>query len=94
MIRKVGAMLKAALNKKIAAQFAMLKPEVLAEVKKRIPIKAKRAQISVFFLRLMVASLINARHENGTPKEDATALIQMALDKVAAIEIAVMQGIK
>jgi hypothetical protein len=87
-------MLKAALNKKIAAQFAKLEPEVLAEVKRQIPIAAKKGQISVFFLRLVVASLINARRENGTPKEDATALIQMAVEKVASIEIAVMNSIK
>jgi hypothetical protein len=87
-------MLKAALNKKIAAQFATLQPEVLAEVKKQIPIAARKAQIPVLFLRLMVASLINAHRENGTPKEDAAALIQRAVEKVEAMEIAVLHGIK
>jgi hypothetical protein len=87
-------MLKAALNKKIAAQFAKLQPDVLAEVKKQIPIAARKTQISVPFLRLMVASLINARRENGTPKEDAAALIRMAVDKVETMEIAVMHDIK
>ena len=87
-------MLKAVLNKKVAAQFAKLQPEVLAEVKKQIPIAARKAKISVFFLRLMVASLINARRENGTPKEDAAALIQMAVEKVVTIEISAMHGIK
>jgi len=87
-------MLKAALNKKIAAQFAKLQPEVLAAVKKQIPIAAKKAQISVRFLQLMVASLINAHREYGTPKEDAAALIRMAVQKVEAMEIAVMHSIK
>jgi hypothetical protein len=87
-------MLNAALNKKIAAQFARLQPEVLAAVKKQIPIAAKKAQISVRFLQLMVASLISAYGENGTSKEDAAALIQMAVQKVEAMEIAVMHSIK
>jgi hypothetical protein len=87
-------MLNGALNKKIAAQFAKVQPEVLAEVKKQIPIVARRAHISVQFFRLMVASLINAHAENETAKEDAAALIQMGVDKVEALEIAVMHSIK
>jgi hypothetical protein len=87
-------MLNAALNKKIAAQFAKLQPEVLAAVKKQIPIAAKKAQISVRFLHLMVASLINVHRENGTPKEDAAALIQLAVERVEAMEIAVLHSLK
>jgi hypothetical protein len=92
--RKAGGMLNGALNKKIAAQFAKLQREVLPEVKKQIPIAARKAQISVRFLQLMVASLINAQRENGTPKEVAAALIQKAVEKVEAMEIAFMQSIK
>jgi hypothetical protein len=87
-------MLNGALKKKIAAQFAKLQPKVLAEVKEQIPLAARKAQISLRFLQLMVATLINAHRENGTPKEDAAALIQMAVEKVEAMEIAVMHSIK
>jgi hypothetical protein len=67
---------------------------MLAEVKKQIPIAARKAQIPVLYLQLMVTSLINAHRENGTPKEDAAALIQKAVEKVEAMEIAVMHTIK
>jgi hypothetical protein len=36
-------MLNGAINRKIAAQFAKLQPEVLTEVKKQIPIATRRA---------------------------------------------------
>ena len=87
-------MLRAALNKRIAVQFAKLQPEVLAEVKKQIPIAARKSQICVPFLRLILASLISAHRENGTPKEDAAALIRMAVRKVEDLEITVMHSIK
>jgi hypothetical protein len=87
-------MLNDAINRKIAAQFAKLQPEVLDEVKKQIPIATRKAKISVRFLRLMVASLINQHRVNESPKEDAAALIRMAVEKVEAMEIAVMHSIK
>jgi hypothetical protein len=42
----------------------------------------------------MVASLINQHREKGSPKEDAAALIRMAVEKVEAMEIAVLHSIK
>ena len=88
-----GGMLNGVLNKKITAQFAKLQPEVLAEVKKQIPSAARKARVSLLFLRLMVASLIRTYRESGNPKEDAAALIELAVEKVVAIEIAVMHSI-
>jgi hypothetical protein len=94
MIRKAGAMLNGALNKKIAAQFAKLQPEVLTAVKKQIPIAARKAKLSTRFLRLIVASLISAHRENGSPDDDAAALIQMAVETAETMEIAVMHRMK
>jgi hypothetical protein len=87
-------MLNGALNNKIAAQFAKLQPEVLAEVKKQLPMAARKAKISVRILQLMVASLINAHRKNGTPKADAAALIQKGVEEFEAMEIGIMHSIK